>query len=204
MYFSSDYILKIECTGSGSYFTNEILSVSKDYGVDIYKRFSKADISGLKHSLLSKNSDLSFVTIKKCGNKLIINSVMQNGESESLGQNVKDLISEVKGIVESVNVLRGTPLVKEGDTVDIGTTLIGAYILGKEDKTYPTYIVGRITILEEKTKFYKCAYIDDDTLKTIEAISKFNESEEVVNVKSTVKGGGVELVLTVRHIVVGG
>lgn len=201
---SSDYILNVECTGSGSYFANEIISLSKDYGVDKYKRFSNIDISGLKHTLLTTNPNLSFVSIKKSGNKLIINSVMQNGESESLGQNVKDLVSEVKGVVESVNVLRGTPLVKEGDTVEIGTTLIGAYITGKEDKTYPTYIVGRVTVLEEKTKFYKTLYIDDETVNRIETILKFNENDEVVSVKSTVKEGGVEVVLTVRHIAQGG
>ena len=204
IYLSQDYILKVECKGSGSYFANEIISISKDYGVDKYKKFSNIDTLGLKHALLSTNPNISFVTIEKSGNKLIINSVMQKNEPESLGQNVKDVISEVKGVVESVSVLRGTPLVNKGDIIDIGTPLIGAYITGKEDKTYPTYVVGRITILEERTKFYKCLYIDDDTVKTIEPISKFNENDEVVTIKSTVKEGGVEITLIVRHIVVGG
>ena len=204
IYFSQDYILKIECTGSGSYYQNEIISLSKDYGVDIYKRFSKADLTGLRRTILSTNPDITFVSVEKSGNKLIINSVMQNGELDSLIKNANDIVSEVKGVVESVNVLRGTPLVKKGDLVDIGTKLIGAYITGKEDKTYPTYIVGRITVLEEKTKFYKCLYIDDDTVKTIETISKFNENDEVISVKSMVKDGGVEVKLTVRHVIVGG
>ena len=204
VYLMNDYILKIECTGSGSYFANEFISLSKDYGVDKYKRFSKADINGLKHTLLSTNPHLSFVSIEKSGNILIINSVMQKCELDTLNKNANDLVSEVKGVVESVNVLRGTPLVKKGDLIDIGTPLIGAYITGKEDKTYPTYIVGRITVLEEKLKFYKLEYINDDIIKTIETISKFNENDEVVSVKSTVKDGVVEVLLTVRHIVIGG
>ena len=62
---------------------------------------------------------------------------------------------------------------------------------------------GKVTILE-KLKFYKLEYINDDIIKTIETISKFNENDEVVSVKSTVKDGVVEVLLTVRHIVIGG
>ncbi len=204
VYLSSDYILRVDTIGSGSYFTNEILSISKEFGVDKYKRFSKVDVKSLKNYLLSSNSELSFVSIEKKGNVVIINSIMQKGESEPLKKEQKDLISGVNGVVESINVLRGTPLVSVGDKVTKDTALIGAYILGRDEKTFPTYVVGRVTVLEEKVRFYKTQYIDDDTLKTIEAMARFLENDEVAFSEATIKDNGIEVKLTVRHIIIGG
>lgn len=198
----NDYILSVDV--GDNYYESEIISVSKDYGVDKFKRFSKADIVGLKNKLLSLNPDVSFISIEKCGNILKINVVNGSNQEEVLNQNVKDLVSPVNGVVDSVNVLRGTPLVEVGQRVDVGTPLIGAYTLGKEDKVFPTYIVGRIAIKEEKVKFYKTLYINDDVIKTVETIARFNENDEVIDIKSTVKGDGVEVLITVRHIIVGG
>ncbi len=204
VYLSSDYILRVDTVGSGSYFTNEILSISKEFGVDKYKRFSKVDATSLKNYLLSSNSELSFVSIEKKGNVVIINSIMQKGESEPLSKEQKDLISGVNGVVESISVLRGTSLVSVGYKVTKDTALIGAYILGRDEKIFPTYVVGRVTVLEEKVKFYKTQYIDDDTLKTVEAIARFSENDEVAFSEAVVKDGGIEVKLTVRHIIIGG
>ncbi len=204
VYLSNDYILRVKTVGSGSYFTNEILSISKEFGVEKYKRFSKVNTTSLKNRLLSSNSELSFVSIEKRGNVVIINSVMQNGESEPLKKERKDLTSGVVGVVESISVLRGTPLVTVGEKVNKDTALIGAYVLGRDEKTFPTYVVGRVTVLEEKVRFYKIEYVDDDMVKTVEAIARFNESDEVASSEATVKEGGVEVKLTVRHIIIGG
>ena len=201
IYFN-DYILKVDV--GGNYYESEIISVSKDYGVDKFLKFSKADIVGLKQKLLSLNKDISFISIEKRGNVLKINVVNGSNNENVLNQNVSDLLSPVKGVIDSVSVLRGTSLVEVGQTVDINTPLIGAYTIGKDDKIFPTYIVGRVVIKEEKVKFYKTLYINDDVIKTIEMVARFNENDEVVDVKSIVKDGGVEVKITVKHIIVGG
>lgn len=201
LYFN-DYILRVDV--GGSYYASEIISISKDYGVDKYKRFSKADIPSLKQKLLSLNPNISFISIEKKGNTLNINVVSSQKNDTLLNKNVKDLLSPVKGKIESVSVLRGTALVEKGQSVEIDTPLIGAYTLGKEDKIFPTYIVGRITILEEKVKFYKLSSVNEDNLKTIEAIAKFNENDEVVSITSRMVDGGIEVLITIRHVIVGG
>ncbi len=201
LYFN-DYILRVDV--GGNYYESEILSVSKDYGVDKYKKFSKADILGLKQKLLSLNPDVSFISIEKKGNTLNINVISSSNNETVLNKNSIDLVSPVKGKIESISVLRGTALVSLGQDVLVGTPLIGAYMVGKEDKIFPTYIVGRITVLEEKVKFYKITNVEGDAIKTIEAIAKFNENDEVVSIKSNIKNDGVEIVLTIRHVIVGG
>ncbi len=201
---SSDYILRIETVGSGSYFSSEILFISKQYGLDKYKRFSEADVVSLKQALLSQNPELSFVSIQKNGNVVTINSAKQKDGSEILGKNQTDLVCDVNGVVESISVLRGTPLVSVGDCVCKGVPLIGAYITGREDKIFPTYIVGRVTVLEEKVKIFKLERVDENAVKTAEAIAKFAENDEVVYIESQIKDGGVEIKLKIRHVITGG
>lgn len=200
--YSSDYILRVDV--GGSYYESEILSISKDYGVDVYKKFSKANISGLKQKLLSLNPSISFISIDKKGNTLNINVVSSENNDTLFNKNSTDLLCPVNGVVESVSVLRGTALVEKGQEVSVGTPLIGAYTIGKEDKIIPTYIVGRVTVLEKKVKFYKLSTVNEENIKTAEAILKFNENDEVVSISSRSVDGGIEVLITIRHVIVGG
>ena len=200
--YSSDYILRVDV--GGSYYESEILSISKDYGVDVYKKFSKANISGLKQKLLSLNPSISFISIDKKGNTLNINVVSSENNDTLFNKNSTDLLSPVNGVIESVSVLRGTALVEKGQEVSVGTPLIGAYTIGKEDKIFPTYIVGRVTVLEKKVKFYKLSTVNEENIKTAEAILKFNENDEVVSINSRKVDGGIEVLITIRHVIVGG
>lgn len=197
--FLNGYIYDIECTGSGSCYKSEIISLAKEYGVYKGARYKTADVYSLKLKLLSYKDRLSFATIEKRGNVVVIKTELSNTELKPLGKNVEDLTCQVDGVVESVSVLRGTALVSVGDKVLKGTPLIGAYSIGKEEKTYPTYIVGRVTVIEEKVKFFKSDKFDENTLKTFVGVAKFLETNEVITYETKTDNKGVYVILKIRH-----
>ena len=197
--FLNGYIYDIECTGSGSCYKSEIISLAKEYGVYKGARYKTADVYSLKLKLLSYKDRLSFATIEKRGNVVVIKTELSNTELKPLGKNVEDLTCQVDGVVESISVLRGTALVSVGDKVLKGTRLIGAYSIGKEEKTYPTYIVGRVTVIEEKVKFFKSDKFDENTLKTFVGVAKFLETNEVITYETKTDNKGVYVILKIRH-----
>ncbi len=198
-FFLDGYIFEIDCIGSGSCYKSEIIKLAEEYGIKKGARYSKADVTSLRLKLLSHKDRLSFVSIDKRGNLVVINTVLSNTDTETLDKNVNDLLCTVDGEVESISVLRGTPLVNVGDRVTKGTALIGAYTTLKDGTEYKTYIVGRVTVIEEKVKFFKSDKFDENTLKTFVDIAKFLENSEVISHKTNTDKNGVYVTLKIRH-----
>ncbi len=196
----NDFVYDVDCTGSGSLYKNEIISIAKDYGIYKGAKYSKANVDLLRLKLLSHKERLSFVSIEKRGNTVIINSMVSNTELGTLEKNVQPITCTIDGVVESAIVLSGTLLVNVGDKVKGGTVLIGAYTVGKDEVEYPTYVVGRVTVIEEKVKFFKSNKFDDDTIKNFISIAKFLQDNEVVSCTTKTDANGVYVILNVRHV----
>ena len=167
----------------------------------IGSKFSDIDKTLLKTEILKSNKSISFVSIEKRGNRLIINTALSDKNDGVLSKNDSDIISNVKGVVESISVLRGTAIVKSGDIVNEGSLLVGAYITDKDGNTYPTYVVCRVVILEEKQKFFKSNNVDEAYIKNAIKTAEFLEDEEVVSSKGQKCDGGVMVTLKVRHVI---
>ena len=194
----------IDYTGSGSIISREISKTISDNGASVYGRFSKINLSNLENEVLLSNKNLSFVSIKKQGNRLIVNSNLSSSEPIIQDKNTVGLYSNVTGVVEKINVLRGTPLVKVGDAINNGDILIGAYITDKNGEKYDTYIVGSVYVIEEKTVFIKASNVDEKALNKILKILEFNETLEVVEKSGEVVEGGVNVKMKIRHVLIGG
>ena len=195
-------LLEIDCVGTGGCFATQTQAVISDYGVKKYTLFKDIDFDGLEAEILKTNPKLSFVSVKKQGNRLIVDSVLSNKNPEVLGEKGGDLISGYKGVVESVKVLRGTALVKVGDSVEPDTVLVGGYLLGKEDKTYPTYVLATVTIISTESRFIKVdGEVTEDLLKSAEKVAEFEQDSEVIYAKAEKTDGGIIINLKLRHTV---
>ena len=200
--FLSDILLGVDCVGSGACFKSQTQIVAEMNGAIKYSKISSIDFKNLEKEILRTNPMLSFVSVKKQGNRLIINSILSDKQPDILSENTESLVSEYYGVVESISILRGTALVKVGDTVEKGTELVGAYLTGKEDKTYPTYILARITIISTETRFIPYDNeITDNLLKSAEKVAEFESEGEVIYAKAEKCEGGIIINLKVRHTI---
>ena len=143
----------------------------------------------------------SMITYCKSANNAEVVAICDKNP-DVLTENYADLVSGHKGVVESVKVLRGTALVSVGDSVDENTVLVGAYLLGKDDKTYPTYVLATVTIISSESRFIKVdGEVSNELLASAEKVAEFEVGGEVIYAKAEKTDGGIIINLKLRHTV---
>ena len=200
----SGVCLGVKIQGSGRVLENQTRSVIKSLGVDKYVLFKDINYKEIENRILSSNPKITFVSAYKNGNYLVVDIEVTSSRVEILGQNSSDIVSSVDGVVEEIVVLRGTPLVKVGDTVKAGDLLVGAYSLGKENEEYPTFTVARVKVIQEFEFSYKINILSDREIELAYALAEFNAGGEVVDKKHEICGEVILVTLYVRRTITGG
>lgn len=101
------------------------------------------DTKALSNKILAKVPDFVFVSVYIDGINLNISAVAKDNLS-NIKQNVNaDVISDFDGVVTKIYVLSGTPLVKAGDSVVKGQTLIKGTI-GPEENSSNVLAIGEV------------------------------------------------------------
>ena len=132
-------VLKIEVTGSGAYLEPEIRAILEDSGVGYLSPIPKD--SAVIPKILSLPC-VHFCSVKGEGGILTVD-VEVGDEAQPLKET--PLLSPAAGIVEELVVLRGTPLVSVGDSVDMGQEIVGNYFFHGEEKRN-CLVVARVKI----------------------------------------------------------
>ena len=122
--FTSNYILSFSFTGSGSLYERQAKDYLYSNGVKPFTRFSDFDLNTLENGLLSNLSGVSFVSVKRSGNRLVVEMALSNEKPKTLDGNVFAMYAQVDGVVESIKVYRGTQVVSVGDFVKSGDLLV--------------------------------------------------------------------------------
>ena len=202
-YFIDGYVFGFTFIGTGKAIKSQLTLQIENYGVNKGSKFSDISFSNLSTSLLKSNPNLTFVSVYKKGNQLVINAeLVKDGESVTTPLTT-DLTSDEDGVVESVKVLRGTALVKQGDIVTKGSVLIGAYLVSGEE-TYPSSVLGVVTILTTEKYFFESKVFSNSIKQLSVKKAEFLTQNEVVSSVVTEQTNGYEVVLTVRKIYSGG
>lgn len=202
--FSNNILLSVNLTGSGSCFKGKIYSVLSDLGVEKYTLFSKLDYKLIEREILNSSDRLSFVSVKKQGNRLIIDSVLSEKEPETLSACTKPVTSSYNGVIEKINVLRGTKLKNVGDTCTVGEELVGNYVLGKDGTKYDTYVLCTVQIKTEKEVCFEIENPTEEDKNICEVKAEFFETGEVISKRSEISNNIVKVYLTVIYTVYGG
>lgn len=152
-FFFNDFIYDFSFVGSGSVYKREVMSYLNSIGIKEYQRFSKFDFEKIEDGVLADNKNLSFVSIEKHGNTLVIDSALAVDSVDRLSGNVYSLVSEVDGVIEKINVYRGTALFKKGDSVKKGDLLVDGYMLIKE-QVVKINVLASLSIIVEQEFLY--------------------------------------------------
>ncbi len=197
--------LGIKFQGSGTRFESQTRSVLNGLGVKQFALFKNLDYKNIENKILTSNPNITFVSVYKEGNYLVVDSQITSSKIETLGENPLDIKSTVDGIVEEIVVLRGTPLVKSGDRVSKGDLLVGAYTLGKEEgEIYQTFTVARVKIIETLEFEYKGKLLNDREIELSYALAEFNAGGEIIDKKHQIDNGVIKVTLYIRRTITGG
>ena len=175
-FFFNDYIYDFSFVGSGSVYKREVLSYLNGIGVKEYQRFSKFDFEKIEDGVLADNKNLSFVSIEKHGNTLLIELSLASDNVDRLDGNIYSLVSNVDGVIEKINVYRGTALVKNGDSVKKGDLLVDGYMTIKE-QTIKINILASLSIIAEQEFIYTSTEDNQEEKAELFARSKLLDNE---------------------------
>lgn len=128
----SNFVWNIQIEGNNNITREEIVSNLEDEGLKIGVFKNKIDTKKIISDIRLKRNDLAWVGIEIKGTNAIVKIVEADKKPDIIDEeDFCNIVATKPGIVVKVNAINGTPLVKEGDTIKEGSTLIGGWLEGK-------------------------------------------------------------------------
>ncbi|MBQ9481394.1 MAG: sporulation protein YqfD [Clostridia bacterium] len=178
---------------------NAVKRTLEENGATPLARFAALDTDALAAAVVRENADIGFATVYKRGSFLIVETlaatVPKHAES-------KDIVSDESGVIEKIVVLRGTPLVFEGDAVKEGQPLVGAYFTAGE-KVIKTTPVAEIYIRADFVFVFNASGCGENYESAAVAVAKEKCPESrIIGQKTEIKntGGGYSITVTLTYI----
>lgn len=158
--WSSFYVWNIELEGNYQITTDIFQTFLEENDVRIGIRKEKLDIETLEKEIRRQFPQVTWASAKLSGTKLIIAIKENDAPIITLEENEEkgtDLVSEYDGVIVSIIVRKGVPMVKSGDKVEIGAVLVDGKIpVYNEDATVREYYLVNADadiVLEHTRKF---------------------------------------------------
>ncbi len=120
---SNGYIFAISFTGSGNVYEGEIKEQLYRDGIKPFCSFSSFDLKKEASVILKENKNLSFVSLERKGNYLIVNSAVKE-EKKEIKEQKPFLKSTCNGVIENLKVYRGVAKKNIGDSVCVGDMIV--------------------------------------------------------------------------------
>ena len=185
-YISNDYLLSFSYVGNGKILEREVQDLLQDKGIKRFTKFSSLDLDLLAKEIHAQNPMLSFVQCYKRGNKLVVELALASTDNSMIDNTVQELKTDVSGVVSSIRVHRGTPLVSVGDIVNQGDLLVGGFSQTK-DGEIPVNVLATVVVLAEYQHEYLCEFDGKEQVAELLARGEFNglvESAVVQTIKT--------------------
>ncbi len=126
-------IWKIEVLGCDNECKREIIQLLSKNSVKVGSQIARVNNEEIENYLLTSSDTFSLVSVIKEGTSLIINAKQKN-ETNIKIKDFQPLLASCSGVVQSVNLIQGTLLVKVGDIVKKGDVLVAPYFMKGEEK----------------------------------------------------------------------
>ncbi|MGN0318834.1 MAG: sporulation protein YqfD [Lachnospira sp.] len=120
------YLWNISIEGNFINSDSQVIKVLSDNNIAAAMKTSDIDCIKTEEILKNNLSEIAWINVRVQGSSLIIN-VKENISKDKLNESGTEntsLIANNSGIISSIVTRKGTPLVKEGDNVEIGDVLV--------------------------------------------------------------------------------
>ena len=128
----SNFVWNIEIVGNNTIPKAELLETLEKEGLKLGTLKNKVDIKEIVNKMRLDRNDLAWIGIEVKGTNAIVKVVEADKKPEIIKEDEYcNIVATKPGIIVKINALNGTPLVKEGETVKQGSTLVGGWLEGK-------------------------------------------------------------------------
>ncbi|MCM1568908.1 MAG: sporulation protein YqfD [Roseburia sp.] len=172
---SSYFIWDIDLVGNYQITEDVFEGFLKEEHVSIGMAKNKLDIGMLEKQIRRKFSQVTWTSVKLTGTRLEISikendaPIVKEEEQDSSG---RDLESEYDGVIVSMIVRNGVPMVKIGDTVEKGQILVN----------------GKVPVYNEDGTVREYQYVDADADMMLEHTVNFRETLDSWHIKKEYTG----------------
>ena len=147
----SNYCCKIVV--SGELPTYVVLEQLQSLGVTIGTNLAKVNVDHLENALAIK-LDVMYAVVTRKGSVLQVETIAKKQVAPPIDMHKRrDIVATADGIVESVFCEQGTPVVKVGDVIHKGDTLILGTRRFNDDTTEDVYALGQVVIVKSVMGF---------------------------------------------------
>ena len=128
----SNFIWNIEVEGNSNIPKEELISLASKYGLSVGQWKGKIDEKDVINKIRLERDDIAWVGIDIKGTNAIIKIVEADKKPEIIDEDEYcNIVADKDAMITKVSAQNGTPLVKAGDIVKKGDTLIAGWLEGK-------------------------------------------------------------------------
>lgn len=188
------FVLRVRVGGSASRFSARAEAILAEEGLHPFALYSEAAAERAEAALLGLPG-VAFASVGKAG--CVLTVTLEEETSLPPPAAAADLVAPRAGVVETLTVLRGTPLAAEGEAVAAGQALAGAFFLTESGERRQTPAVARASLLCSYTEeFVGAADGESFRIQSI-AAARLRAGGELVASHCTVREEGGAYVCTV-------
>lgn len=156
---SSNFVWNIQIVEEDKESIENLYHDVVESGLEIGKMKSKINTKDIINKVRLKRNDIAWMGIELKGTNAIVKVVKATAKPEIVDDNEYcNIVSDKQGIITKINAQNGTIVVKVGDTVNVGTTLINGWMEGKYTGLRYVHAKGEIQAKVWHTKNKKILY----------------------------------------------
>jgi similar to stage IV sporulation protein len=134
--FLSTFVWNVEVYGLETLQKNEIINTMRESGVAVGQQVTLQQVEQIENALQNTYQQISMISVMKKGTTIFVNLKEERIPAVMVQKdNSQPLVAQFEGVITKLNVVQGTPVVKVGDTVKAGDTLVEAYFTNLSGRT---------------------------------------------------------------------
>ena len=167
----SNFVWNIEVIGNEKIDKKEIIQTLKKEGLEVGTLKNKVNTKEIINKMRLDRNDLAWIGIDIRGTNAIVKVVEADKKPDIIKEDEYcNIVATKAGIIEKVNAINGTPLVKKGDVIKEGTPVIGGWLEGKYTGIRYVHANGSVQA--------KVWYTQNEKVELNQVISRKTENEE--------------------------
>lgn len=156
-------ILGVDVKGVTGEKQAKIGKIAADEGASLFSTIEKVDTATIKQKVFTTVAGVDFVTIKKSGNRLVIDVICnENVKNENAEINI--ITAPKSGKLLRISVYSGTKTKEVGDYVTISETLVDGYYIDKNGNSVPVKPMASFLLECTYVKEYSNVGLDETDL----------------------------------------
>lgn len=195
---SGNTVLRIKVVGNGAYLKDQIISIAGECGAKEWSLCKNLDEPLLQARVMAL-SGVSFCSVRRDGAYLLIDVHTEEEHTSKL--DYEPLKADIGGGLYRIVVVSGTAEKAEGDAVESGDVLIGAYELTESGEQIPCLAVGfaEISVKTEVSLYYD-KESEENTASALKAAALYSERVLEQSYKVSPYDGGVKYDVSFTYI----